>query len=1157
MDSIENSPEKGTENTEDTTNTNEDPFKPSKKGLLITKGYVAGIPALILIDNGAEINHISNKFCLAAGIKLQKADFEAQMANSSKERMESTTDKVRISIGPYTESMRLAANTLNYDVILGKKWTSEHNAKIDCLNNVIEFQHRNRTHKITASEGPPTDTLSVNSIEKHSKREYHVYAIVLRNTEAPENQSMPHGLTKLLTRYKDVFPEKLPPGLPPRRSKDYEIDLVHGAVPQRKGLYRMSDTELKEVQNKLTELIDLEFIRPSSSPWGAPVLFASKKDGGLRFCIDYRALNRLTVKNSYPLPRVDDLLDQLNSAKYYSKIDLLMGYHQIRLSPDSIPKTAFRTKYGSFEFLVLPFGLTNAPGFFMTLMNEVFSDYIDKFMIVYLDDILIYSRNWEEHLRHIKLVLQRLRKHKLYGKLTKCIFGVQEVEYLGFILKTDRITVDPNKVQAIQAWKVPSCKKDIQSFLGMVNFYRRFIKNCASIAKPLTQLTKNVPFDWNAEAQKSFDALKEVLVTAPVLKAFNPNCPIIVTTDASRLAIGAVLEQEFPDGCHPVAFISKTLNSAEQNYAPHNSEMLAIVYAVTSWRCYLHGRKFVVQTDHAPLRHFFTQNKLSPLQVRWLEKLLPYDFSIQPIKGKANRVADALSRRNVHTKIDDGYPKRVLQDFYKSKFHVHSISTLEPSSSIAKQIVHGYANDPEFRTIYDSPRDPFRIQNRMLYNKDRLCVPNIPLRQELMHDFHATACAGHLGETKTRHRLSKEYFWKTLRNDVKDYVAGCKICQQTKAKNQKPYGLIQPIDPPKDKWSVLTMDFIEPLPKTRNGHTSILNICDKLTKTLHTIPLPEHYNAVYVAEQFMKTIYRHYGLPTKIISDRDKVFMSRFWKTLFDTLGVKIAPSTAYHPQTDGQTEIANRKLEEMIRAFTSFRKDDWDKHLIEFEVAYNSAIHSTTLCTPFYLNYGIHPRTIPAQALSETHSPSVNEFLENIQNATKKAIKNIEKKNETMAKYANRKRIPHNFKIGDQVWLSTKNLKLEAGSTTRKLHPKYCGPFRILKQITPVSYKLDTSEPMRAKRIHDTFHVSLLRPFTEDRFKRTEEPGPSILFEDGHKEWEVEAILSEKVIRNKKHYLVKWKNYPNHENTWEPEENLENAQASLQDYIASRRCSP
>lgn len=246
-----------------------------------------------------------------------------------------------------------------------------------------------------------------------------------------------------------------------------------------------------------------------------------------------------------------------------------------------------------------------------------------------------------------------------------------------------------------------------------------------------------------------------------------------------------------------------------------------------------------------------------------------------------------------------------------------------------------------------------------------------------------------------------------------------------------------------------------------------------------------------------------------------------------------------------------------MIRAFTGFRKDDWDNHLIEFEVAYNSAIHSTTLCTPFYLNYGVQPRTIPAQSLSETHSPSVNEFLANIQTATKQAFKNIEKKNETMAKYANRKRIPHNFKVGDKVWLSTKNLKLEAGTTTRKLHPKYCGPFRVLKEITPVSYKLDISEPMKAKRIHDTFHVSLLRPFAEDRFKRTEEPGPSILFEDGHEEWEVEAILSDKMIRNKKHYLVKWKNYPSHENTWEPAENLENAQASLQDYIASRRCSP
>ncbi len=303
------------------------------------------------------------------------------------------------------------------------------------------------------------------------------------------------------------------------------------------------------------------------------------------------------------------------------------------------------------------------------------------------------------------------------------------------------------------------------------------------------------------------------------------------------------------------------------------------------------------------------------------------------------------------------------------------------------------------------------------------------------------------------------------------------------------------------------MDFITPLPKTKRGNTGILNVVDKLSKMIRSIPIPEKSDAVQIAQLFKEHVYRNHGLPKKIISDRDTIFMSKFWTTLFKLLGTKLSPSTAYHPQTDGQSEIANRKIEEMIRAFANFRKNNWDEHLVDFEVAYNSAIHSTTLCTPFYLNYGINPKTIPLETLS-SNNPSVSKFLKDIQDSSAFARENIRKRNIKMAQYANKSRLPHQFAVNDKVWLSTKNLSIPDGSGSKKLHPKYCGPFIIKKKINDVAFSLELSEPMNQKGIHDTFHVSLLKPYVADTFDRDPAPEPAMIFADGHQEFEVEKVL-------------------------------------------------
>ena len=481
------------------------------------------------------------------------------------------------------------------------------------------------------------------------------------------------------------------------------------------------------------------------------------------------------------------------------------------------------------------------------------------------------------------------------------------------------------------------------------------------------------------------------------------------------------------------------------------------------------------------------------------------------------------------------------------------MSVLTPGSGLSNEISESYKKDKEFSDELKDPKEPFEVKDGLLYRSSKLCIPAGEVRNKILHDYHSTPSGGHLGETKTRNRIQPLYYWKGLRQSVHDFVSTCRTCQQTKSRNHKPFGFLKPIDPPETKWQVITMDFITPLPETKKGHSAIMTIVCKLSKMIRLIPMTHTISAPETAQKFKEVIYRNHGLPQKIISDRDPIFMSKFWQTLFKSLGTKLAPSSAYHPQTDGQSEIANRKIEEMIRSFANFRKDNWDEFLVDFEVAYNSATNSTTLCSPFYINYGLHPRIIPVEALA-TDNPAVDEFLKATRDAAEFAFKRIKQQNEKMANYANKFRKAHDFKVNDLVWLSTKNLSFEEGSGSRKLNPKFCGPFKIKEKITDVTFRLQLSEPMKARGIHDAFHVSLLKPFKPDKFNRYDKPLPPVHIEDGDEYYEVEAILASKKVRGKMNYLVKWKGYPDSENSWQTREDLKNSQELLNAYEASRR---
>ncbi len=455
------------------------------------------------------------------------------------------------------------------------------------------------------------------------------------------------------SEYKDIF-APIPPGLPPKRTHDHKIELQPNSQPVSKPAYRLATNELDELRKQLDTLIANEHIRPSTSPFGAPVLFVKKKDGTMRMCVDYRGLNNITVKNSYPLPKIDELLNRVSGAKWFSKIDLQQGYHQVRVDEADIYKTAFRTRYGLFAFLVLPFGLCNAPGTFMNLMHDILKPYLDKSCLGFLDDIFIYSKTLNEHRIHVKEILNKLREHRLHVKLSKCEFMKQTIEFLGFRIDQNGIGMMETKVKAILDWPTPRTVKEVRSFLGLSGFYRNFIHMFSDTVASLNDLLKKdlEKFVWTDQHEKDFQSLKRKISAQPTLILPIPTVQYVVQTDASGFAIGATLMQDHGNGLQPVAFLSKKLLPAETRYPTHEQELLAIVIALKEWRHYLYGNKFIVQTDHKSIIYFKTQEHMSPRQIRWSEYLQQFDYEIQYKAGSENVVADALSRRKDHETLN-------------------------------------------------------------------------------------------------------------------------------------------------------------------------------------------------------------------------------------------------------------------------------------------------------------------------------------------------------------------------------------------------------------------------------------------------------------------------------------------------------------------------
>ncbi|GJP65712.1 hypothetical protein CLOP_g22576, partial [Closterium sp. NIES-67] len=682
-------------------------------------------------------------------------------------------------------------------------------------------------------------------------------------TTATRPQSTEQNEATNINKLCDSVPDDLPSGLPPERPQDHKIELEPGAQPTVRTQWRLTQPELQELRNQLDYLWRKGSFGRARHRSQHPILFTPKKDGGLRMCTDYRALNRVTIKSRYPIPHTDELIDNLRGARYFSKIDLRGGYHQIRVFADDCHKTAFRTRYGSYEYTVMPFGLTNAPSTFQLTMNGVFRDLLDKCVIIYLDDILIYSKTREQHLKiwkRFSAVAAASTHHQgLQVRVFKTRTGVPGARDLH-----GGIRIDPKKLGLFRSGNrhKSAAAAIIFGFRELRGVYTQHGGVNWTSNRPTAEGTF---YEWGEKQQAAFEALKNLLMSPPVLRIADPERPFEVITDASDIAIGAVLMQDFGNGLQPIAYESRKMQSAERNYPVHDKEMLAIVHAFKIWRCYLTGADVTVRTDHKSLQYLGA--------------------------AESQPAADTLAGLSgVQLHVQDHVQKRRQQ----------------------------YCRRP-FQTICPTRSSVYYLRS----GTDRIWVPSYRLLRELLiQEVHDSNLSGHFGVDKTLKALQRFYYWPDMVTDVQRYVAACPICQRMKSSHQRPTGLLQPLEPPQRPWQHVTMDFVTGLPAGPSGNDAVLVVVDRLTKMAHFAPCRTTITAEETARLFISTVVRLHGIPAAIISDRDPKFTSKFWQDTWARYGTRLQFSSAYHPQTDGQTERTNQTMEQLIRTNCPDRKN-------------------------------------------------------------------------------------------------------------------------------------------------------------------------------------------------------------------------------------------
>ena len=1097
-----------------------------------------------MIDSGATISAIHKKHIKEKHIPTQPRPV-VTVNDASGRTLAKLERRVvgQVTAGTSTTPVELEVfPTGKHDVILGQPWLQEANPTIDWVEKTITF---------------PVEAASLS-------------AEIAAKAQIKDKRTTKELVPEEYHEFLDVFSEVSADTLPEHQPWDLSIDLKPDAkLPKPRPTGRFSDADKRELQKWTAEMLKKKFIvrvDPSTDPktgsMAAPVFFVKKKDGSKRLVVDWRDLNDITIPDRHPLPRADDLVEALRGTGIYTKLDLKAGYNLVRIKKGDEWKTAFKTHEGTFYFNVMHFGLMNAPAAFQRLMNHVLRAQLDRAVLCYLDDILVKNRleDREEHRRTVKWVLQQLRDAKLVANAKKCFFEKEEIDYLGIVASAEGIRMEDEKTNAIAEWRAPSNVRDVRSFLGFLNFYRRFIPEFSKVAQPLHNLErKAVPWQWGTEEQQSFEELKRLVSSAPVLAHPDETKPYRLETDASGYAYGGVLSQKQDKDrrFHPLGFMSKSMTPAEKKYDIYDKEMLAIVKALNHWKHLLERTEIPIDilTDHKNLEYFKTTRILNGRQARWLDFLAHFNFLIRFRPGTQSGKPDALSRRSDHREVgedEDSANVLLKPEFFaevaalsaNDDIITDEIRRLTPEDPALRPIIAYFSNDPR-----NAPHDvqkrmeDFELDDGLVFRKGKVYVPaNEEVKRKILELYHDTTLAGHPGQAKTFELLSRAYYWPSAKAWVNKYVDSCDSCQRNKTHQHRPIGFLKSLEVPEGPWQAISYDFITDLPPS-NGFDSIMVVLCRLTKEAHFIPTNKTVDAIGTAKLLINNVWKAHGLPIKSVSDRGTQFNSETFKEVNKQLGIQQSMSTAFHPQSDGQTERVNPTLEHFLRAFTHYRQDNWADLLPHAEFSYNNSLHSSTGKTPFFATRGYHP-TFTTKPVTSSN-PGADDLIKGIHEVQEDIRSSMAEAQRKQAEFYDRHReATPSYNVGDKVWLEATNLKL--GRPTKKLGPKRVGPYRILAKVGTHAYKLELPDSMK---IHPVFHVVLLTKYTENPIAgRVVEPPPPEEIE-GEDEYVVDKIIDSKYVRNRLKYLVSWEGYSEEHNSWIDHAELNHAREAVQEF--------
>ncbi|MCH80314.1 Ty3/gypsy retrotransposon protein, partial [Trifolium medium] len=788
------------------------------------QGSIHGVEVLILVDSGATHNFISQK--LVHQMDWPTAQMKVKLGDGGQVMTQGVCRGMEVCVGENKLSPELYLFDLGgIDMVLGIEWLKTLGDTItNWKQQTISFWKDHKWVTLRGEGGCSKSVVALQSILKKPKPNMQGVLWELEKGEpkvvgSEELSEQQHtDLEELLSKYENVF--QTPSGLPPKRSKEHAINLVEGQGAVNVRPYCYPHHHKNEIEKQVSEMLAMGVIRHSTSSFSSPVILVKKKDETWRMCIDYRALNKVTIPDKFPIPVFEELLNELHGAKFFFEIRL-----------------------------------------------EI-------------------CRDWDTHLKHLEEVLSLLSVHGLVANRKKCYFAQKTVEYLGHMITGDGVAVDPGKVVNVRQWPQPKNVKGVRGFLGLTGYYRRFIQDYGKIAKPLTELTKKDSFKWGVEAQQAFDKLKEKLTTAPVLALPNFSKNFVIECDASGGGIGAILMQDK----RPIAYFSKALGVRNLTKSAYEKELMAVVLAIQHWRPYLLGRRFVVSTDQKSLKQLLQQKIVTAEQQNWAAKLMGYDFEIVYKQGKLNKGADALSRMYEGIEINtmSSQLKWVQEEQIKAE---------NGQDEKLQKIVKEVQQNPETWPGYEFKHGVLYYEGRLVISRKSMLIPT------LLEEFHSTPQGGHSGFYKTYRRLAANVYWVGMKGTIQEFVRSCDVCQRQKYMASSPGGLLQPLPIPEKIWEDISLDFITGLPKSK-GYEAILVVVDRLSKYSHFIPLKHPYTAKNIADVFCREIVRLHGIPLSMVSDRDPIFMSSFWRELFKMQGTKLKMSTAYHPESDGQTEV-------------------------------------------------------------------------------------------------------------------------------------------------------------------------------------------------------------------------------------------------------------